>query len=84
MFVIPKHLDGEINSLTTYAVRHSMTVVFANYGGPSGGLPSAGSSAIWTSGGVLLAQLGPTGAGIVVATETESGWRARALTLEGS
>ena len=41
MFVIPAHLEKDTANLRTYAARHSMAVVFSNFGGPSGGLPSA-------------------------------------------
>jgi NAD+ synthase (glutamine-hydrolysing) len=56
-----------------------MAVVFANFGGATGGLASAGRSAIWSETGELLAQLDAAGAGIVVACETADGWQARAI-----
>ena len=46
MFILPSDLEKETARLRSYAVRHSIAVVLANYGGPSGGLPSAGGSAI--------------------------------------
>ncbi len=76
MFVIPSEFEAETANLKASATQHSMTVVFANYGGPSGGLASAGRSSIWSERGVLLARLGPTGAGVVIATEECDGWRA--------
>jgi predicted amidohydrolase len=81
MFVIPSELERDTANLRTYAVRHSMAVVFANYGGPSGGLPSGGASAIWSERGELLAQLEPIGSGVAVATEGPAGWRSRAIML---
>jgi predicted amidohydrolase len=75
MFVIPSDLERETASLASYAARHSMAVVFANFGGASGGLPSGGRSAIWSESGELLARLNETGAGVVVATATDAGWR---------
>lgn len=81
MFVIPSSLAKEIASLTTYATQHSMAVVFANFGGPSGGLPSAGRSAIWSETGELLAQLDVAGAGVALGMETDVGWRTRAVSL---
>lgn len=81
MFVIPSDLEKETANLRAYAVRHSMSVVFANYGGPSGGLASGGASAIWSEGGTLLAQLDRTGAGVAVAIESDAGWRARTRRL---
>jgi predicted amidohydrolase len=79
MFVIPADLEADLRNLRTYAARHSMAVALANYGGPSGGLPSAGSSAVWSPAGKLIAQLGAAGAGIVLAAEADDGWRGKAL-----
>jgi predicted amidohydrolase len=81
MFVIPQDLEQDTARLKSYAVQYSMTVVFANYGGPSGGLPSGGRSAIWSDRGELLARLEATGSGIAVATKHESGWTAEAVML---
>jgi predicted amidohydrolase len=79
MFNIPAELTSATANLAAYAVKYSMVVVLANFGGPSGGLPSGGGSAIWTDQGERLAQLDASGAGIVVATETADGWRGRAV-----
>jgi NAD+ synthase (glutamine-hydrolysing) len=83
MFFTPPELEREAARLRTYAVRHSMTVVLANYGGPSGGLASAGGSAIWSEKGALLVQLDGIGSGIAIAIEGEAGWRAKAVMLGG-
>jgi predicted amidohydrolase len=83
MFVIPADLEQDTAILREHAVKHSMTVVFANFGGPSGGLPSGGSSAIVSEKGELLAQLQATGAGIAIAIEDETGWRTKEVMLEG-
>lgn len=80
-FVIPSDLAKETISLTTYSRQHSMAVVFANFGGPSGGLSSAGRSAIWSPTGELLVQLEAAGAGIAIAIETDEGWRAKRIML---
>ncbi|MGH7713197.1 MAG: carbon-nitrogen hydrolase family protein [Gemmatimonadaceae bacterium] len=79
MFVIPADFAAETANLRAYAQRHSMAVVFANYGGPSGGLASAGGSAIWSDKGELLAQLEQSGSGLAIAIENAEGWRAKAL-----
>lgn len=79
MFVIPSEFQRETEKLRVYAARHSMAVAFANYGAPSGGLASGGRSAIWSETGELLAQLEETGAGVAVATEWDTGWRARSV-----
>lgn len=81
MFIVPSDLEKETVTLRDYAKRHSMAVVLANYGGPSGGLPSGGGSAIWSEKGDLLAQIEGGGTGVVVAIESDAGWRARTVTL---
>lgn len=81
MFVVPSEIERETASLGAYATRHSMAVVLANYGGPSGGLVSAGQSAIWSDDGELLARLEAVGAGVAVAVERDAGWRASTVML---
>ena len=83
MFVIPADLEPDTARLREYAVQHSMVVVFANFGGPSGGLPSGGSSAIISEKGENLVQLQPFGAGIALAVEAETGWRTKRIMVEG-
>jgi predicted amidohydrolase len=82
MFVIPSEFDREVANLETYAARHSMAVVFANYGGPSGRLASAGRSAVWSEKGERLVQLEASGAGVAVCTQTDAGWRAKSIMLD--
>lgn len=81
MFVIPSEFERERDNLRAAAVRHAMAVAFANYGGPTGGLDSAGRSAIWSDTGELLAQLASTGAGVAVATQRDGGWSASTFML---
>lgn len=80
-FVIPSELEAETAKLRSYAVQHAMTVAFANYGSPTGGLRSAGRSAIWSGTGELLVQLDAAGSGVAIATETRHGWRATTVVL---
>ena len=77
MFVIPSDLEKDLTRLRSYAERHSMAVVFSNYGGPSGGLPSGGRSAVWSAQAVV--RLAPTGSALAVAIESDAGWSARAI-----
>jgi predicted amidohydrolase len=79
MFVIPSDLAGEYSKLSRYAVQHRMMTALANFGSPSGGLKSAGRSAIWSEAGELLVQLEANGSGIAVVTETQDGRRCRAI-----
>lgn len=78
MFVIPSEFDRETANLESYAALNSMAVAFANFGGPSGGLNSAGRSTIWSPKGELLVQLDAKGIGVAVAHVDQKGWRANA------
>jgi predicted amidohydrolase len=82
MFVIPSEFARDTANLERYAAQHSLTVAFANYGGPSGGLAAAGRSAIWSERGELVIRLAARGAGVASAIEDHSGWRGRALALD--
>jgi len=81
-FGIPLDVGFRAEVLRGHAVRHSMAVAFANYGGETGGLPAGGMSAVWSETGELLARLGATGAGVVVACQSETGWVAKTITLD--
>ncbi|MCA9666418.1 MAG: carbon-nitrogen hydrolase family protein [Myxococcales bacterium] len=67
MFVIPSDLARDRARLRQRSREHEMVVAFANYGGPSGGLPAAGCSAIYSERGELLGELASGGAGVGVA-----------------
>jgi len=69
----PSELEEEHAKLRGYAARHSMAVVLANFGGPSGGLASGAGSAIWSEEGELLARLPGGGRGLAIAIEDGSG-----------
>lgn len=84
MFVIPSDYEGEVSKLGRYARQHRMMTALANYGGPSGGLRSAGRSALWSEAGELPVQLDGNGPGIAVVTEDRRGRRVRAVMLGGT
>ena len=81
-FSIPVDVDFRAAVLSSYAKRHGMVTVFANYGAPTAGLPASGKSAVWSQAGELIGRLAATGAGVLVAREANSGWRADAIMLE--
>lgn len=84
MFVIPSDFDGEVSKLRRYAVQHRMMTALANFGSPSGGLRSAGGSAIWSETSERLVQLQESGSGVAVVTETPDGRRTRAVMVSAS
>lgn len=79
MFVIPSALAEDRERLRRYAELHSIPVVFSNFGGPSGGLPSGGCSAIWSETGDLVTHLDGTGRGVAVALHDPDGWKGSAM-----
>lgn len=79
MFVIPSDFDGDAGRLSRYAGQYRMLTVFANFGGPSRGLRSAGRSSIWSDAGELLVRLRESGSGVGIVTETEDGRRCRVI-----
>jgi predicted amidohydrolase len=82
MFVIPSEFQRESANLETYAKKYSMTVLFSNYGGPSGGLAAAGQSAIWSEKGEQICQLSENGTGIGVAFENGTGWGSKTIQVD--
>lgn len=82
-FVIPSDLEDDTARLRRCAELQSTPVVFSNFGGPSGGLPAAGRSAIWSGAGDLLARLEGSGKGVAVAVDRPDGWDAAAIMLDG-
>jgi predicted amidohydrolase len=80
--VIPSDYPDDSARLSRYAVEHAMTVVFSNYGGPTGGLRCAGRSAVWSPRGERLAELGGAGSGLPLGVEERGSWRGRAIPSE--
>ena len=80
--VEPLALAAKAERLRSYAVLHGMPVIFANYGGPSGGLESAGRSAIWSESGHQVVRLDEQGIGVALAAREAGLWTGRTLTLD--
>jgi predicted amidohydrolase len=81
MFVIPSEIEADTARLRGYALAHAFSVIFSNYGGPTGGLPAAGRSAIWSERAELVVQLAEAGAGVAFGWLTASGARGKAVML---
>ncbi|SET19152.1 carbon-nitrogen hydrolase family protein [Pseudomonas graminis] len=65
--------DAEV--LQGYAVEHSMGVLMANHGGPSGGWACAGRSAFWSPGGERVVSATGTGDCLVIARRHQGIWQ---------
>ncbi len=61
--------------LQGYASQHSMGVLMANHGGPSGGWACAGRSAFWSAGGRLVVGAPGEGDCLVIARRREGVWQ---------
>jgi NAD+ synthase (glutamine-hydrolysing) len=81
VFVIPADFESDMGRLRRYAAQHRMVVVFANFGGPSGGLQSAGRSAVIGESGESLVAMRASGAGIAFAAGSETDWRVEVVSL---
>ncbi|MFJ3485443.1 carbon-nitrogen hydrolase family protein [Pseudomonas sp. NPDC090202] len=61
--------------LRRHAKEHSLGVLMANHGGPSGGWACAGRSAFWSPGGSLVASATGTGDCLVIARRRQGEWQ---------
>ncbi len=67
--------------LQEYAAEHSMVVLMANHGGPSGGWACAGRSAIWAPGGEVIAAASGVGDVLVIARRESGRWSGQPVML---
>ena len=65
----------------TYAREHKMAVLLANYSGASGGLVSAGRSALWSDDGQLVAACTGTEEALLVGRKQAGTWSGSELCL---
>jgi predicted amidohydrolase len=79
MFVIPSDFEGDQARLRRYAAEHAMLVVFANYAGSTGGLRSAGRSAVWSPRGECVVELDATSTGVALVVEENGEFRGTAV-----
>lgn len=79
-FAIEAHLQFKMSRLTAAARRHGYSAIFSNYGGPTGGLPSAGRSCILSSEGECVARLPAQGCGIAFAWRDDT-WGGESVLL---
>jgi len=72
---------GDTQRLQDYARRHSMSVLMANHGTPTGGWPAAGRSAMWAAGGSLIVAANTSGERLVCATQRADGWHGHMVAI---
>lgn len=74
IFFSPKGIPEAHNLLGNYARNYSMSVLMANFGGPTWGQESGGHSAFWNKKGTLLAELGSSESGLLIARKENEEW----------
>lgn len=67
--------------LQGYAAEHSMVVLMANHGGPTGGWTCAGRSAIWAADGSLIAAAPGVGDVLVIARRNAGRWSGQQVVI---
>ncbi|MDH3892205.1 MAG: carbon-nitrogen hydrolase family protein [candidate division Zixibacteria bacterium] len=77
VFVTPEGYPADAALLRQYAAQHQMAVILSNFAGPTGGLSSAGKSALWDETGHLVVAAPESGEYLVVAERTDAGWNGR-------
>ena len=74
LMITPEGLEKDRGQMQSYALQHGMTTLFANHCVPTGGLVSAGKSAIWGPDGALLCEAEGTEACLVIAQQRALDW----------
>ena len=74
---------AESAQMAGYAATHGMAVLLANHGGPTGGWPCAGCSAVWAPGGKQVVAAPGVGEFLVIATRRGADWSGEAIALRG-
>jgi predicted amidohydrolase len=81
VMIIEEEYGPKAALLEGYARRHRMAVLLANYSGATGGAHSAGKSALWSEGGLLVAASGGTEEALVVGSKHDGVWTGAVLPL---
>jgi len=79
VFITPKGYRKEAKMMEDYARKSDIFVAMANFGGKSGGISSAGKSAIWSNKGKLVSKLRDKGEGLAIATVNDHTWSGKTI-----
>ncbi|MNX47095.1 NAD synthetase [compost metagenome] len=79
IFFSPNGIPQAHQSLQSYASKHKMNVLMANFGGESYGSPSGGRSAFWNNKGELIAQMGDSDSGLLLVEHKNDSWTSQLL-----
>ena len=81
IFFTPNGIPNAYRDLQSYAQKHKMNVLMANFSGESWGYPSAGQSAFWNNKGELVGQMNESDSGILLAENNNDNWTTRVVKI---
>lgn len=73
--------NSDTQFLQQYAGQHTMAVLMANHGGPTGGWISAGKSAIWDDKGNVIIKAESVGNQLVIAVKEKNAWTGDCISI---
>jgi predicted amidohydrolase len=79
IFFSPNGIPNAYRDLQSYAQKHKMNVLMANFSGESWGYPSAGQSAFWNNKGELVGQLNDSDSGLLLVENQNDNWTSRVV-----
>ena len=81
IFFTPNGIPNAYRDLQSYAGKHKMNILMANFSGESWGYPSAGQSAFWNNKGELAGQMNDSDSGILLAENNNDNWTTRVVKI---
>lgn len=76
-----KEYPAHAERMAGHAARHRMAVVTANYAGSTGGVESAGRSALWNEAGSLVVQAASNDPALVIGRRDAGVWRGEVVAV---
>lgn len=81
IFFSPNGIPNAYRDLQSYAQKHKMNVLMANFSGESWGYPSAGQSAFWNNKGELVGQMNESDSGLLLVKNDNDNWVSKVVTI---
>ena len=81
IFFSPNGIPNAYRDLQSYAEKHKMNVLMANFTGESWGYPSGGKSAFWNNKGELVGQMNDSDSGLLLVENNNDNWISRIVKI---
>lgn len=81
IFFTPNGIPNAYRDLQSYAQKHKMNVLMANFSGESWGYPSGGKSAFWNNKGELVGQMNDSDSGLLLVENKNDDWTSRIVKI---